>query len=145
MIKLGLTYFAANVTKQLRMLSHLIYFKGRNFRGKKLSRLGPTAKFLHFAGRNFRVRTILGYFADISSATKNTTEIPPPPSPQKICKINIIFWKKLSRTTHFGRFRGKKLSRMAHFGKFRGRNFREKGKKPRNRESFFPRKFLPLK
>ena len=34
---------------------------------------------------------------------------------------------------------------MAHFGKFRGRNFREKGKKTRNRESFFPRKFLPLK
>ena len=33
------------------------------FRGTKLSRLGPTTKFLHFAGRNFRVRTILGYFA----------------------------------------------------------------------------------
>ena len=41
--------------------------------------------------------------------------------------------------------RGEKLSRTTHFGTFRGRNFREKGKKPRNRESFFPRKFLPLK
>ena len=42
---------------------HSMYFKGRNFRGKKLSRLGPTAKFLHFAGRNFRGWPILENFA----------------------------------------------------------------------------------
>jgi len=29
-------------------------FKGRNFRGEKLSRIGPTAKFSYFAGLNFR-------------------------------------------------------------------------------------------
>jgi len=31
------------------------------------------------------------------------------------------------------------------FEKFRGIKFREFGKKPRNRETFFPRNFLPLK
>ena len=30
------------------------YFKGRNFRGKKLSWFRKTAKYLHFAGINFR-------------------------------------------------------------------------------------------
>ena len=30
------------------------YFKGRNFRGKKLSPFKKTAKYLHFAGINFR-------------------------------------------------------------------------------------------
>ena len=30
------------------------YFKGRNFRGKKLLRFRKTAKYLHFAGINFR-------------------------------------------------------------------------------------------
>ena len=39
----------------------------------------------------------------------------------------------------------KKLSRLRDFEKFRGRNFRETGQKPRKRESFFQRKFLPLK
>ena len=31
----------------------LSYFKGRNFRGKKLLRFRKTAKYLHFAGINF--------------------------------------------------------------------------------------------
>ena len=39
------------------------YFKVRNFRWKKLSRIGPTAKFLYFAGKNFRWWDIFKYFA----------------------------------------------------------------------------------
>ena len=35
-------------------INNLTYFKGRNFRGKKLSRFRKTAKYLHFAGINFR-------------------------------------------------------------------------------------------
>jgi len=34
--------------------SSKMYFKGRNFRGKRLSRIEKFAKILHFAGINFR-------------------------------------------------------------------------------------------
>ena len=43
--------------------SNLFYFKVRNFRGQKLSRISPTAKLLYFAGINFRGWPILRYFA----------------------------------------------------------------------------------
>ena len=43
------------------------------------------------------------------------------------------------------KFRGNKLSRTKNLEKFRGINFRGKGQKTRNRESFWPRKFLTLK
>ena len=35
-----------------------VYFKVRNFRCQKLSRISPTAKLLYFAGINFRGRRI---------------------------------------------------------------------------------------
>ena len=42
-----------------------IYFKGRNFRGKKVSQFSLTAKFSYFAGINFRGQIISTYFAVI--------------------------------------------------------------------------------
>ena len=42
-------------------------------------------------------------------------------------------------------FAGKNFRGWAFLKNFAGKNFREKAKKPRNRESFFPRKFLTLK
>ena len=41
-------------TRRCAQENYFIYFKGRNFRGKKLSRFRKTAKYLHFAGINFR-------------------------------------------------------------------------------------------
>ena len=43
------------------------------------------------------------------------------------------------------KFRGNKLSRMKFFERFRGINFRGKGQKTRNRESFWQRNFLAAK
>jgi len=43
-----------DVLKFLISPSYLAYFKGRNFRGKKLLQIEKFAKFLHFAGTNFR-------------------------------------------------------------------------------------------
>ena len=42
------------------------YFKGRNFRGKKLSRMDEFAKFLHFARINFRELSFLECFTGIN-------------------------------------------------------------------------------
>ena len=51
----------------VRIGSNLLeYFKGRNFRGKKLSRMDKFAKFLHFARINFREWSSLTYFAVIN-------------------------------------------------------------------------------
>ena len=64
---------------------------------------------------------------------------------------NIYRLKKIRKNEQFEKFeksekfRGNKLSRMKHFKIFRGINFRGKGQKTRNRESFWPRKFLTLK
>ena len=44
----------------------IYYFKGRNFRGKKLSRYRKTAKYLHFAGINFRGWRLMKNFAGIN-------------------------------------------------------------------------------
>ena len=43
-----------------------MYFKGRNFCGKKLSRFRKTAKYLHFAGINFRGWSLMKHFAGIN-------------------------------------------------------------------------------
>ena len=43
-----------------------IYFKGRNFRGKKLSRFRKTVKYLHFEGINFRGWRLMKNFAGIN-------------------------------------------------------------------------------
>ena len=42
------------------------YLKGRNFRGKKLSRFRKTAKYLHFAGINFRGWRLTKNFAGLN-------------------------------------------------------------------------------
>ena len=52
--------------KCCRKVALLRYFKGRNFRGKKLSRFRKTAKYLHFAGINFRGRRLMKNFAGIN-------------------------------------------------------------------------------
>jgi len=58
----------------------------------------------------------------------------------------IFRGNKLSWMSDFERFCANKLSRITNFEKFRGINFCcDFGKKLRNRETFFPRKFLPLK
>ena len=41
------------------MIRARLYFKGRNFRGKKVSRFSPSAKFLYFAGINIHGEAIL--------------------------------------------------------------------------------------
>ena len=43
-----------------------MYFKGKNFCGKKLSRFRKTAKYLHFAGINFRGWSLMKNFAGIN-------------------------------------------------------------------------------
>ena len=61
---------------------------------------------------------------------------------------NIYRRKKIRKNEKFEKsekFRGNKLSRMKTFEKFRGINFRRKGQKTRNRQSFWQRKFLTLK
>ena len=61
---------------------------------------------------------------------------------------NIYRLKKIRKNEKFEKskkFRGNKLSRMKYFETFRGINFRGKGQKTRNRESFWQRKFLTLK
>ena len=52
--------------KLLHWFYRFIYFKGRNFRGKKLSRFRKTAKYLHFAGINFRGWRLMKNFAWIN-------------------------------------------------------------------------------
>ena len=54
------------MTCSLGCVESFIYFKGRNFRGKKLSRFRKTAKFLHFAGINFRGWRLMKIFAGIN-------------------------------------------------------------------------------
>ena len=53
--------------------------------------------------------------------------------------------EKFEKFEKYEKFRGNKLSRTKNFEKFCGINFRGKGQKTRNRESFWPRKFLTLK
>ena len=106
----------------------LTYFKGGNFRGFAV---GPDREIFAFRGKKLSRSNDLRIFR--GKKLSRTVDF------REFAQINFygIFNNQVILEYFAGKnFRGRPI--LEHFA---GRNFREKGKKPRNRESFFLRKW----
>ena len=127
-----LIYVTGKINK---LLPSVYYFKGRKFRGKKVSRFRVYREIIAFRGKK------LSRLIKISRSNWNKVSR----KRSRFLYFDPYFIQKSAKVWAFVRFRGKNFRVWLILEGHLRKNFRKFRQKTRNRETFFLRNFLPLK